>query len=109
MPTYEFGCQACGPFTAIRPMAQCRDPCACPQCRALAPRILLTAPAIATGGSARIARAASGPSGETARRADAAHPAGCGCCMQRSPLADSLAARGGNVFTSHGPAWRSGS
>ena len=34
MPIYQYECEDCGPFTAMRRMAQFRDPCACPECGA---------------------------------------------------------------------------
>ena len=108
MPIYDYACEACGPFTAMRPMAQFRDPCACPECGAAAPRTILNAPAIAGGNpGSRIAHAATGPNGAPQHRAAAAHPAGCGCCARRLPLPGALSA-GGRVFTSHGPVRRSG-
>ena len=45
MPTYEYMCKKCGPFTQLRPMAECELPSACPECGARAPRAFLTAPA----------------------------------------------------------------
>jgi putative FmdB family regulatory protein len=44
MPTYEYMCKKCGPFTQMRAMAECELPSACPECGARAPRVLLTAP-----------------------------------------------------------------
>lgn len=48
MPTYEYMCKKCGPFTQQRPMAECELPSACPECGARAPRVLLTAPGCLT-------------------------------------------------------------
>ena len=45
MPTYEYMCKKCGPFTQMRAMAECELPSACPECGARAPRAFLTAPA----------------------------------------------------------------
>ena len=45
MPVYEYLCNDCGPFTDMRPMAECDDPQDCPRCDAEAPRVILTAPA----------------------------------------------------------------
>lgn len=68
MPTYDYACPDCGPFTDVRPMAEYDRPQPCPSCAALAPR-LLTAPALGGGaqdpGSAPVARS---------------HPGGCACC-----------------------------
>jgi len=103
MPIYDYACDACGPFTAIQPMAQFRDACACPDCGAGAARTFLSAPAIIGGQAAgRVAFAATDPSAPPARPASAAHPAGCGCCMRRAPLPGALSG-GGRVFTAHGP------
>lgn len=106
MPIYDYACDACGPFTAMRPMAQFLAPCACPECGAGATRTALSAPAI-VGGSAggRVAFAATEPSASPSRPASAAHPAGCGCCVRRLPLPGALSA-GGRVFTAHGPVRR---
>ena len=32
MPVYEYLCNDCGPFTDMRPMAECDYPQDCPQC-----------------------------------------------------------------------------
>jgi putative FmdB family regulatory protein len=58
MPTYEYMCKKCGPFTQLRPMAECELPSACPECGTRAPRVLLTAPGCLTmSGEARQAGA----------------------------------------------------
>src|SRR5437762_12889995 len=44
MPTYEYMCKKCGPFTQFRAMAECDLPSACPECGARSPRVILTAP-----------------------------------------------------------------
>ncbi|WP_336489383.1 FmdB family zinc ribbon protein [Methylobacterium nigriterrae] len=107
MPIYDYECEGCGPFTAMRPMAQFRDPCACPECGAEAPRTFLSAPAIAAGNpGSRVAYAATEPSATYPRRASAAHPAGCGCCVRRLPLPSALST-GGRIFMAHGPVRRS--
>jgi len=40
--------QKCGPFTQLRPMAECDLPSACPECGARSPRVILTAPGCLT-------------------------------------------------------------
>jgi putative FmdB family regulatory protein len=35
MPVYEYLCDDCGPFTDVRPMAECDTPQDCPQCAGL--------------------------------------------------------------------------
>jgi putative FmdB family regulatory protein len=32
MPLYDYQCAQCGPFTELRPMAECEAPSACPGC-----------------------------------------------------------------------------
>jgi putative FmdB family regulatory protein len=68
MPTYDYGCERCGPFTEARPMADFAMPLPCPNCGELAARAL-TSPAI--GGGAREASFAA---------PGRAHPGGCRCC-----------------------------
>ena len=46
MPIYDYLCADCGPFTAMRPMAEFQQPQPCEQCGEAAPRALLTAPAL---------------------------------------------------------------
>lgn len=79
MPIYDYECEACGPFTAMRPMAQFRDPCTCPECGAAAPRTILNAPAVAGANQGgHIAFAATGPNGPPTP--------GCGCASSRLRL-----------------------
>ena len=75
MPTYDYGCERCGPFSASRPMAEFADPQPCPECRDPAPRVFLSAPALGGGRSAEPAMPM------TAARA---HPGGCSCCAAPS-------------------------
>ena len=77
MPTYEYECADCGPFTDVRPMAEYDRPQPCPDCGQEAPR-LLTAPSL--GGGAQEAVAAP----------TRAHPGGCACCMPRRLSADAV-------------------
>jgi putative FmdB family regulatory protein len=68
MPTYDYECETCGPFSESHPMAEFALPQPCPDCGDLSPR-MLTLPAI--GGGAQ----------EDAGMAPArAHPGGCACC-----------------------------
>jgi putative FmdB family regulatory protein len=70
MPTYDYGCETCGPFSEIRPMAEFALPQPCPTCSEPAPRAMLYAPAL--GG-------ASAPQDAAAPR-PRLHPGGCSCC-----------------------------
>ena len=75
MPVYDYLCGRCGPFTEMRPMAECDLPHKCPQCAKKAPRAFLNAPYFATS-SGRATRV-SGPSGP---KAFASHGGTCSCC-----------------------------
>ena len=68
MPSYDYDCNRCGPFSESRPMAEFALPQPCPGCGEAAPRAL-TSPAIG-GASAE-------PAGATPFRS---HPGGCSCC-----------------------------
>ena len=68
MPLYEYACAACGPFVAMRPLAEFSAPCACPECGTAAPRNLMASPALGAGASPGPA-----PAGRM-------HPAACACC-----------------------------
>lgn len=83
MPVYDYECDQCGPFSALRPMAECAEPLSCLGCGGLAARAFLTAPAIARGDAgARKAMALN----ERARhepKLASKHGPGCGCCTGR--------------------------
>jgi putative FmdB family regulatory protein len=80
MPVYEYLCAECGPFIAIRPMAEFREPETCEECGKAAPRALLTAPAMSGMDSGRRrAKAVNERSANAPTRAKR-HPASCGCC-----------------------------
>jgi putative FmdB family regulatory protein len=68
MPTYDYECETCGPFTESHPMAEFAEPQRCPDCGDQAPR-MLTLPAIGGG--------IQEDSGVTPARA---HAGGCACC-----------------------------
>ena len=73
MPTYDYSCANCGPFSEVRPMAEFARPQPCPECGDPAPRAFLRAPAL--GGNAAM---------ETAAAPMRAHPGGCRCCAAPS-------------------------
>jgi putative FmdB family regulatory protein len=80
MPVYDYLCEECGPFLALRPMVEFQQPQPCELCGRAAPRALLTAPAL-SGMDSRRRRA-----GEVNERSANApvqakrHPASCKCC-----------------------------
>ncbi len=80
MPVYDYLCRACGPFTAIRPMAAFADPFPCEDCGADAPRALLSAPSVSgLDGGRRAAFTANERTAHAPARVSR-HPSGCGCC-----------------------------
>jgi putative FmdB family regulatory protein len=68
MPSYDYDCNRCGPFSETHPMMEFAQPQSCPACGDLAPRAL-TSPAI---GGAREPAASPTPI--------RTHPGGCSCC-----------------------------
>ncbi len=87
MPVYEYLCNDCGPFTDMRPMAECDDPQDCPRCETESPRVILTAPAFFCMPSdkrkaiATNERSANAP--KTLGEYKASHGPGCGCCSSQ--------------------------
>ena len=77
MPTYDYECEDCGPFTEVRPMAEYDRPQPCPDCGQNAPR-LLTAPSLSGGAQEAVAPPAR------------AHSGGCACCMPRRLSAEAV-------------------
>ncbi len=84
MPVYDYLCEECGPFTDMRPMAECDAPQPCPACGVLAPRAFLTAPHFALmSGERRLAYATNERSAHAPQRSGefkARHGSGCACC-----------------------------
>jgi putative FmdB family regulatory protein len=70
MPTYDYGCDTCGPFSESHPIAEFDLPQPCPTCGDPAPRVMLCAPAL--GGNAS-PQASFMPQQRM-------HPGGCSCC-----------------------------
>jgi len=80
MPIYDYLCEKHGAFTAMRPMSDYAEPCDCPECGKLAPRVMLAAPRLAVmDGARRNAHAVNERSAHEPKRASAHGPA-CGCC-----------------------------
>lgn len=97
MPIYEYDCPHCGDFTLLRPMSQRDDPCSCPACATPSPRVILSAPGLATlaGGQRRAhetnERARHVPQSLAEYQAKRSHGAGCSCCAPSKPVARSKA------------------
>jgi len=84
MPVYDYLCADCGPFSEMRPMAECDASQSCPKCEGLSPRAILTAPNFFCMPSdkrkayATNERSANAP--KTIGEYSASHAPGCGCC-----------------------------
>ena len=87
MPVYDYLCSECGPFTEMRPMAECDAPQPCPDCAVLAPRAWLTAPHFALmSAERRLAHATNERSAHAPQplaEFKTRHGAGCACCSGR--------------------------
>ena len=101
MPVYEYLCDECGAFTAIRPMAEYDLSNDCPKCGVSSRRVIMTPPQLSrlsqTGRtvSARNERSAHAP--RTSAEMKSAHGAGCGCCGGKAsqlPKGDKGGAKG---------------
>jgi putative FmdB family regulatory protein len=87
MAVYDYLCGRCGPFTDMRPMAECEEPSACPRCGDEAPRAFLTAPYFSTlSAERRVAHATNERSAHAPQTLSQmkAHDAGCTCCTGKS-------------------------
>jgi putative FmdB family regulatory protein len=80
MPVYDYSCEACGAFSASRPMAEYREPHDCPSCGASAPRVVLRPPRLADMGRARRTAFQTNERAAHAPRASGhVHGPSCGC------------------------------
>jgi putative FmdB family regulatory protein len=88
MPVYEYLCSDCGPFTDMRPMAECDLPSGCPACGASAPRVILTAPHFSAmpvaKRQAHVANERSAHAPRSLSSLKSSHGAGCACCSKTS-------------------------
>jgi putative FmdB family regulatory protein len=84
MPVYDYLCNRCGPFTDMRPMAECDLPHKCPECGKKAPRAFLTAPYFAAMSADRRLAHATNERSASAPKALSSHGGSCGCCSAKS-------------------------
>ena len=105
MPTYDYSCRSCGEFSALRPLAQWRDPAPCPECGQSSPRVLGGAPALGALSSAvNRARAMNERSASEPRSTRGGHGMDCGCCGGgKRPGKTRVAADGGKTFADSRP------
>ncbi|HUA56753.1 MAG TPA: zinc ribbon domain-containing protein [Candidatus Sulfotelmatobacter sp.] len=106
MPLYDYDCARCGPFTVLRPMAECEAPHDCPDCGASAPRVILTAPRLALMDAGRRNAATVNERSAHAPRRSAesgGHAPGCTCCTGSSRSRTRRDADGAKSFPSSRP------
>lgn len=115
MPTYEYQCQQCGPFEALRSIAQRNTPSHCPACGLHSHRVLLTAPRLGClSTSQRTAHATNERAQhQPIRSADAAagagtygrlkHPSNCGCCSTNKSRTTQTSPDGSKSFVGQRP------
>jgi putative FmdB family regulatory protein len=107
MPTYDYSCNDCGDFAALRPLRERNDPLACPSCGAIAQRVMVHSPALTSMSSlTRLAhatneRAAHAP--KTSAEHAASHGAGCGCCGGKISRSTVTARDGSKTFPGKRP------
>jgi putative FmdB family regulatory protein len=91
MPTYDYRCEACGPFALMRRIADRDADCACSKCGAIAQRTLSVPGLLSMPSTARAGH-------QVNERADSGHQhgSGCGCgAPSRVDPAGSLKAKAG--------------
>ncbi len=107
MPVYDYLCERCGPFTEMRPMAECDAPNDCPRCGSAAPRAFLTAPYFsAMSAERRLAHATNERSAHapaTLSQMKKTHGPGCGCCGGKSMRRNKRGKNGAKSFPSSRP------
>ena len=106
MAYYDYQCEDCGPFTAIRPMAQSGDPCDCPDCGKASPRAFLRAPNFALmDTSTRTAHATNEKARHEPKLASklGGHGPGCSCCSGKGKSKAVYRADGAKTFPSARP------
>ncbi len=111
MPLYDYLCECCGPFDAMRRLAE-REQAACPQCGSMAPMAWLQAPRLTalstqqrqaheTNERARHEPRSSREQGSYGRLR---HAAGCACCSGASSArTGAQRGRGARMFPGRRP------
>ncbi|MBB3387946.1 putative FmdB family regulatory protein [Rhizobium sp. BK275] len=105
MPYYDYSCDACGPFTELRPMARSAEPCDCPTCGTPAPRAFFTTPFFAKMEmSARVAHQTNEKAAHEPKTSKSlGHAPGCGCCSSKAKSKAVYRADGAKTFPSGRP------
>jgi len=85
VPLYEYRCAECGDFAAMRSMARYQEPAACPACGASSPRVLISAPSLASmSGVLRKSIEVNERSVHAPRSSSGGHGMSCSCCKTGS-------------------------
>ncbi|MFZ5931934.1 MAG: FmdB family zinc ribbon protein [Pseudomonadota bacterium] len=106
MPVYDYLCDVCGPFTAMRPMAEYETPQTCPECSADAPRSL-SVPHFANMATERRhafstnERSAHAP--QSSAEYKSRHGANCSCCTGKGSRLTARAKDGSKSFPASRP------
>jgi len=109
MPVYDYLCDECGPFSAVRPMAEYQAPAPCVACGAPAARALLSVPNVSAMAAGQRRAAAVNERSANAPRRSSRHPASCGCCAPRKGLAaEATAAPAAARMVTSGRPWMIG-
>ena len=112
MPTYEYVCNDCGGFDAVRTISARNDPCSCPVCESVSTRVWASAPGLSfVSSQTRTAhslneRARHEPkrSADEGNYARMKHPSGCGCCSSSNKRGATVQAQNGSkAFPSKRP------
>jgi putative FmdB family regulatory protein len=106
MPTYDYACHACGPFSALRSMATRNDPIHCPECGANADRVVAVPMLTALDPTARAAHDVNERSRNAPATLDqyrARHRPGCSCCSGSAKSKATVSPSGAKSFPGRRP------
>lgn len=82
MPIYEYECGSCGPFEALRPVAERNDPGMCPACGLPAMRGIFTPPRLSALAQELYRAHAVNERNAHAPQNSSGHGSRCSCCTR---------------------------
>jgi putative FmdB family regulatory protein len=107
MPMYDYLCERCGPFTLMRPMAECNLGADCLICGRVSARAIVTAPQLSRLSHERRSAAATNERNahepRTLSQIKAAHRPGCACCTGKPSGSGSHRRNGAKSFPAKRP------